>query len=136
MPPLTRPRDSPASNELLAQAYYLSALESSEDGNYRRALELRSAYRKLEVSRSSNWVVPALLWAGEAEWSHGRVQHAVRYYMRAVDMDPFNVQGHMGLSMAYEAIGESARAGFHRQEARRLEGRPRQPYAISNLPPP
>ena len=121
--------ETPAANELLAQAYYLSAIQASEMRDYHRALVHQAEARKRAEAQASGWTVAALLWAGEAEWSHGRQRHAASYYQLAVDMNPFNARGHMGLALAYEAMGESARAGWHLQEAERLESRPSRTFS-------
>ena len=127
---------SPEANQLLAQGYYLSALQASRQRDFHRALEFQAASSKRAETHSAGWTVTALLWAGEAEWSHGRERYAANYYQLAVDMNPFSAQAHMGLSLAYAAIGESARAGWHVQEAERLGWQPRRPYARYGNPVP
>ncbi len=127
---------SAEANQLLAQGYYLSALQASQQRDFHRALEFQVASSKRAETHSAGWTVTALLWAGEAEWSHGRERHAADYYQLAVDMNPFSAQAHVGLSRAYAAIGESARAGWHVQEAERLGWQPRRPYARFGNPVP
>ncbi|MCH8328021.1 MAG: tetratricopeptide repeat protein [Candidatus Marinimicrobia bacterium] len=116
---------SAEANLLLAQGYYLSSLRASQNRDFHRALEFQAASSKRAQKHSAGWTVTALLWAGEAEWSHGREQYAATYYQLAVDMNPFSAKAHIGLSLAYDALGESAKAGWHVQEAERLGWLPR-----------
>ena len=111
---------SPEANRLLAQTYYLLSIESGAAGQYRQALEYQTQSRRTAQTGQAGWAVPALLWAGQAEALKGRQQKAAGYFQQAVAMNPFSIEGYLGLSRAFLASGELAKAGFYRREAARL----------------
>ena len=126
---------SPELSRLLAQTYYLLSLQSGAAGRYHEALEYQSQSRRTAQTDRAGWVVPALLWAGQAEALKGRQQKAAKYFHQAVAMNPFSIEGHLGLSRVYLAFGELTKAGFYRREAARL-GAGSVPRTLADRPAP
>jgi tetratricopeptide (TPR) repeat protein len=121
---------------LLAQAYYVSAIEAGQEGQFRQATTFQRRARNLAGSESAGWTIPALLWAGAAAMRHGQSRQAQTYYQQSIDMDPFNAMGHEGLSQTFRSLNEIAQADYHRLEAERLISARNRQYNRSGAPLP
>lgn len=104
-------------NRWLPQAYYLLSLELKTRGRFREALDAHHKAMSLSSGQSPDWVVTALLRAGEAARNHDDYRRSVDYYTMAIENDPFRAESYMGLSRTYGAMQDSSQAYATLQQA-------------------
>jgi tetratricopeptide (TPR) repeat protein len=75
--------------------------------------------------------VPAIVDMGSISAEKGDTANAIKYFTRAIELDPSNGQAHYNLSQVYEMVGKTAEAKQEMDRAKESEARVKQ-----NAPPP
>ncbi len=94
----------------LPRAYYLQSLELQRQGQFRQALDAHGKAMALTGGNSAQWLVPALVGAGETAREQGEYERSRDYFNRALEMDPFSVDSYVGLSLTYAALQDTIQA--------------------------
>ena len=74
------------------------------------ALDAHGQAMALSRGSSSEWLVPALMGAGETAREQGEYNRSLDYFNRALEMDPFRVDSYVGLSLTYAALQDTIQA--------------------------
>ena len=94
----------------LPRAYYLNSLELQRQGQFHQALDAHGKAMAVSGGNSADWLVPALVGAGETAREQGELNRSRDYFNRALDMDPFSVDSYVGLSLTYAALQDTIQA--------------------------
>ena len=94
----------------LPRAYYLQSLELQRQGQFHQALDAHGKAMALTGGNSAQWLVPALVGAGETAREQGEYERSRDYFNRALEMDPFSVDSYVGLSLTYAALQDTIQA--------------------------
>jgi len=57
------------------------------------------------------------IWSGCVNWSHGRLEEALRHFQRALEFDPLSLIAHYVLALLYNNAGRYDLAASHAQQA-------------------
>ena len=105
----------------LPQAYYLYSLELRNAGQIGEALNYHRMALAVTGGSSSLWAVPALVSAGDSAFQRGENSRALRYYHKAIELDPFNGDPYVGLSQTYQALDDNIKAAEYLSKALKIE---------------
>ncbi|MEE9465142.1 MAG: tetratricopeptide repeat protein, partial [Candidatus Neomarinimicrobiota bacterium] len=110
----------------LPRAFYLESLDLKRQGRFQAALEAHGRATSLSGGNTADWLVPALVGAGEGARLQGQFTRSVDYFTKALEMDPFAIDTYVGLSLTYAAIGDTIQARSTLRHALNLDaGHPR-----------